>query len=132
MFKQLWCAGATRRYWWASALLMIAYMSTFLFATSKMDSLQSPLLRALAALSPMPFLLAAVYLEYLRIRRTDELRQRMELEAGLIGLVVSILIVMALGLLDGAGVVKLPLLLAAPVMCAVYVAAQVWAHRHYR
>lgn len=132
MFKELWCAGATRRYWWASALLMVAYVSAFVFATSKMQSIQSPLLRAAAALSPMPFLLAAVYLEYVRIRRTDELRQRMELEAGLLGLVVSILVVMALGLLDGAGVVKLPLLLAAPVMCGIYVVAQVWAHRHYR
>lgn len=132
MFRELWCSGTTRRYWWAMTGLMAAYIPTFVFAMSKMHSIQSPLLRAVAALSPMPFLLAAVYLEYLRIRRTDELRQRMELEAGLLGLVASILIVMALGLLDGAGVVKLPLLLAAPVMCVVYIAAQVWAHRHYQ
>lgn len=132
MFRELWCAGATRRYWWAMTLLMGAYVPTFVFAMSKMASIQSPILRAAAALSPMPFLLAAIYLEYRRIRRTDELRQRMELEAGLLGLVASILVVTALGLLDSAGLVKLPLLLAAPAMCAVYIAAQVWAHRHYQ
>lgn len=132
MFKELWCDGATRRYWIVSALLMGAYIPTVILAMSKMESVQSPLLRALGALTPMPFVLAAVYLEYRRIRRTDELRQRMELEAGLLGLVVSILVVMALGLLDGAGVVKLPLLMAAPVMCVAYIGAQVWAHRHYK
>lgn len=132
MFKELWFAGATRRYWWASALLMLAYLPTVIFAMSKVESIQSPPLRALAALSPMPFVLGFAYIEYLRIRRTDELRQRMELEAGLIGLIVSILALTALGLLDNAGVIKLPLLFAPPFMCVAYIGAQIWAHRHYR
>ena len=132
MFKELWCAGATRKYWWASTLLMLGYVPTIVFAMSKMASIQSPPLRALIALSPMPFVLGFVYVEYTRIRRTDELRQRVELEAGLIGLVVSILVLTALGLLDNAGVIELPLLLAAPLMCVFYFCAQIWAHRHYQ
>lgn len=132
MFKELWCAGATRRYWWALAILAVTYVPTLLFALSTMKSIESPAWRALAALTPLPFLLAGVYLEYVRIRRTDELRQRMELEAGLLALVVSVVVVMALGLLDDAGVIELPLLFAPPVMCVAYVGAQVWAHRHYQ
>lgn len=132
MFKELWCAGATRKYWWALVLLVVAYVPTLIFAISRMKSIESPVLRALAALLPLPFLLATTYLEYMRIRRTDELRQRMELEAGLLALVASVLLVMTLGLLDGAGVIKLPLLFAAPVMCLTYIAAQIWVHRHYQ
>ncbi|WP_300615941.1 hypothetical protein [Dokdonella sp.] len=132
MFRELWFDGATRKYWWASAFLMLGYLPTIVFAMSKMESIQSPALRALVALSPMPFIAGLAYLEYLRIRRTDELRQRMELEAGMAGLVVSILVLTTLGLLDNAGLVRVPLMLAPPLMCVFYVCAQVWAHRHYR
>lgn len=132
MFRELWCEGATRKYWWASAFLMLGYLPTIVFAVSKMESIQSPALRALVALSPMPFIMGLAYAEYLRIRRTDELRQRVELEAGLVGMVVSILALTALGLLDNAGVIRVSLMTAPPLMCFFYVCAQIWAHRHYR
>ncbi len=132
MFKELWCAGATRKYWWANALLLAGYVPTIAFALSKMESIHSPTLRALAALSPMPFIAGFVYIEYLRVRRTDELRQRMELLAGVIGFVVATLVLMALGLLDRVGVVHVPLVMAAPIMCGIYALAQIWAHRRYR
>lgn len=132
MFRDLWCAGATRKYWWATVLLTLGFVPTLTFAMSRMASIQSPSLRVLAALSPMPFVAGLAYLEYLRIRRTDELRQRMELEAGLVALVFSILALTALGLLDRAGVVRVPLMLAPPLMCVFYLGAQVWAHRNYR
>jgi len=132
MFRELWYEGSTRRYWWAAALLMLAYVPACMLAISRVGTIQPAPLRALAALSPMPFVLAFGWIEYRRIRRADELRQRVELEAGLIGLVASIVVVTALGLLDNAGLVHLPLLLVAPLMCAIYVAAQMLAHWRYR
>ncbi len=132
MLRELWYEGSTRRYWWASGLLMLVYVPACVLAISRIESIQSPLLRALAALAPMPFVLAFGWLEYRRIRRTDELRQRMELEAGMIAFGVSFLVVTVIGLLDNAGVVHMPLLQAIPLMCVIYVAAQIAAHRRYR
>jgi hypothetical protein len=132
MFREFWFAGATRRYWWATALLMAGYVPVLLLAIETAPRIASPWLRGLAALAPVPFLAGFAWLEYARIRRTDELRQRMELEAGLLALVASVLLTTVLGLLDKAGVVRLPLLAAAPLACALYVGAQAWAHRRYR
>lgn len=132
MFIECWFPGATRRYWWAFALLASAYVPVAVVAMTWIDRVQTPWLRTLAALSPLPFVLGLADVEFARIRRTDELRQRMELEAAAAAMVVSLLLVLVLGLLDNAGIVKLPLLFVAPVMCAVYVGAQIWSHRHYR
>lgn len=124
--------GTTRRYWWAAALLMAGYLPAFVAAVGSGPQIGSPWLRALIAVSPAPFLLGFVWLKYSRLRRTDELRQRMELEAGLVALIASIVLLTVLGLLDDLGVVRLPLIAAAPLMALLYLGAQVWAHRRYR
>jgi peptidoglycan/LPS O-acetylase OafA/YrhL len=132
MFRDYWCAGTTRRYWWVTALLMAGYLPIFVAAVVSGPHIGSPWLRALVALAPLPFLIGFTWLEYRRIRRTDELRQRIELEAGLVALVASILLLTVLGLLDDLGVVRLPLIAATPLICLLYLGAQVWAHRRYR
>ncbi len=132
MLREIWYEGSTRRYWWATALLMLAYVPACILAITRIDGIQSLPLRILAALAPMPFVLAFGWLEYHRIRRTDELRQRMELEAGMLALGVSFLVLTAVGLLDNAGIVHVPLLLAIPLMSLIYIVAQVVAHRRYR
>ena len=131
MFRDYWY-GTTRRYWWVAALLMAGYLPAFIVAAGAGPQIGSPWVRALIAVSPVPFLLGFVWLKYSRLRRTDELRQRMELEAGLVALIASILLLTVLGLLDDLGVVRLPLIAAAPLMGLLYLVAQVWAHRRYR
>ena len=38
----------------------------------------------------------------------------------------------ALGLLDDAGLLEVPLLISVPVLMGIYLTAQAWAHRRYR
>ena len=66
-----------------------------------------------------------------RLVSGDE-RREVELEAGLVALIASIVLLTVLGLLDDLGVVRLPLIAAAPLMGLLYLVAQVWAHRRYR
>ena len=132
MLGDYFLTGTTRRYWWQFALLTALFMLAVVAAVGWAKSTSSPLLRTLAALSSLPCMLGLACVEYRRILRTDELRRRIELEAGTLAITLSIVVVMTLGLLDEAGVLRLPLIAAAPVMCLVYLAAQFWAHWRYR
>jgi hypothetical protein len=132
MLREFWFAGADRRYWWLSALLMAMYAGTWHIALTLAPTLQPAALRALAVLSPVLPVTGFVWLEYRRIRATDELRQRMELESGVLALAVCVPLLMALGLLDEAGVLDIDLLFAAPVLLSIYLLAQLWAHWRYR
>jgi hypothetical protein len=132
MMKEFWFAGATRSYWLLSTALMAAYLATIHFALQLAPELEPVLLRAAAVLSPVFPVAGFVWLEYRRIRGTDELRQRMELEAGMLALAICVPTLLALGLLDRANLLDIDLLLATPVVLAAYVLAQLWAHRRYR
>lgn len=132
MLREFWFAGADRRYWWLSAVLMASYAATLQVALTLAPTLQSAALRAVAVLLPVMPVIGFVWLEYRRIRGTDELRQRMELEAGMLALAICVPLLMTLGLLDDAGVLDIDLLLATPVLLTVYLIAQLWAHRRYR
>jgi hypothetical protein len=111
---------------------MVAYVATLLVALEMAPMLQPAALRAIAVLLPVLPVIGFAWLEYRRIRATDELRQRMELEAGMLALAICVPLLMALGLLDDAGVLDIDLLLATPVLLTVYLVAQLWAHRRYR
>lgn len=132
MFKELWCAGATRRYWWTSSALMLLYALTIFLALKIAPAAGPPLWRTLSALSPLLPLGGFVYLEYQRIRATDELRQRIELEACMMALVVGIPLLTAWGLLGNAGLAPVNPLLAAPLLVVTYALAQLFACRRYR
>lgn len=132
MWRDFFCAGTNRRYWWLMAVLMASYVGAVLFAVGYLHSSGSPLVRIAAALAPALPVVGFVLLEVQRIRATDELRQRIELEACMITLAVGAPLLLALGLLDRAGVVHVGLFMAAPVLIAIYLPAQVIAHWRYR
>ena len=131
MWKDYWFAGATRSYWVLSTTLMLAYVLAMLLDVH-LDSGASTLFRVLAALLPAVLIIGFVLLEFRRVRNTDELRQRMELEAGMLTLAVAVPVLTALGLLDDAGLLDVPLLISVPVLMGIYLTAQAWAHRRYR
>ena len=132
MWKDLFCAGMTRHHWRRMAVLMTLYLGTILFAVRYMHAFSSPFARAATALAPVVPVIGFVVLEFRRIRATDELRQRIEFEASMIALAVGVPLLLALGLLDDAGVVQVGMSMAAPILIAVYVPAQMIAHWRYR
>lgn len=132
MLRDFFCAGTTPRYWRLSALLMLLYLGSIVLALVFGPGFTAPWMRAAAALAPVPPVLGFVVLEFRRIRATDELRQRIELEAATFALALGIPLLLALGLLDGAGVLPLRMIFASPVLIGVYLFAQAWAHWRYR
>src|SRR5690606_7688252 len=88
-------------------------------------------LRAGLALLPVLPVAGYVWLEYRRILATDELRQRIEMEAATLALGIGVPVLLAFGLLDDAGVLEVDSLLATPLLLTVYVCAQWWVHRPY-
>ncbi len=132
MLGEFWFAGADRRYWWLSTALMVMYLGALHIALGLAPGLQPAALRALAVLSPVVPMIGFVWLEYRRIRATDELRQRMELESGMSALAVCAPLLLALGLLDDAAVLDVDLLYATPLLVVAYLIAQLWAHWRYR
>lgn len=131
MLREFWFAGANRSYWVLSTILMLAYVLAMMFEV-QLDPATPKLLRALAALLPALLIIGFVLLEFRRIRSTDELRQRMELEAGMLTLAIGVPALTAVGLLDDADLIKAPFLMAVPVLMGIYIAAQAWAHRRYQ
>jgi hypothetical protein len=132
MLREFFCAGTTPRYWRLSALLMVLYLGSIVLALVFGPSFTTPWVRAAMALAPVPPVFGFVVLEFRRIRATDELRQRIELEAATLALAIGVPLLLALGLLDGAGVVAVRMIFASPVLIGVYMLAQLWAHRRYR
>jgi hypothetical protein len=132
MFRDYFCAGTTPRYWRLTAVLMLLYLGGIAFAFRFGPGFTSSFARAAAALAPVPPVLGFVLLEFRRIRATDELRQRIELEAATSALALGVPLLLALGLLDGAGVLAVRMILASPLLIGIYLLAQLWAHRRYR
>lgn len=132
MWQELFCAGTNRRYWWLSGLLMLVYVGTLLFSAKFGKAISSPLPRIALTLAPVPPVIGFAALEFARIRATDELRQRIELEAAASALAFGILLLLALGLLDDAGLVHVDLLAAPLLLLGIYVLAQLRAHWRYR
>jgi hypothetical protein len=132
MLREYFCAGTTPRYWRLSALLMTLYLGSIALALVFGPGFTTPWARAAAALAPVPPVLGFVVLEFRRIRVADELRQRIELEAATTALALGIPLLLALGLLDGAGVLPVRMILASPALIGVYLLAQLRAHWRYR
>lgn len=132
MICEYWFAGTTRTYWWRTALLMAAYVGTIVLGGLVGKRIDSLLLRAALVLLPVVPVAGYVWLEYRRILATDELRQRVELEAATLALGIGVPVLLAFGLLDDAGVLEFDALLATPLLLTVYVVAQWWVHRPYQ
>lgn len=132
MWREYFCAGTNRRYWWRMALLMALYLGAILLSVQPVHAVASPFIRAAVALAPVLPVIGFVLLELQRIRSTDELRQRIELEACMITFAVGVPLLLAAGLLDNAGIVHVGMFLAAPLVLAIYVPAQLLVHWRYR
>lgn len=90
------------------------------------------LLRILAALIPLPSILWMAYAEMRRLRRRDELRQRVEVEAMTIAFSVSFCVIAMLAFLDLFDALKVSLPVAAIIMATCWMAAQLWVRLRYR
>ena len=88
--------------------------------------------RMLVAALPVPAIAWLAYAEWRRLRRRDELRQRIELEAMTTGFGVSFGVVVALVFIGLHGDLDIPLYVAAFVMAACWMGAQFWVRARYR
>lgn len=111
---------------------MVAYLLSVVVSALLAHRAPPGLWRLLAAALPMPAIAWLAYAELRRLRRRDELRQRIELEAMTIGFGVSFGVVVSLVFLDLHGGVHIPLYVAAFVMAACWMGAQIWVRARYR
>ena len=89
-------------------------------------------LRIIVAMIPLPSIVWMAYTEVRRLRRRDELRQRIEVEAMTIAFLVPLGVVLMLTFLDSFGGLKIPLSVAAMVMCVCGLGAHFWVRLRYR
>jgi nicotinamide riboside transporter PnuC len=89
-------------------------------------------LRIVVALIPMPSIVWMAYAELRRLRRRDELRQHVEVEAMTIAFAVSFCVIVMLSFLDLFGALKTSLPVAGMIMAVCWLAAQIWVRVRYR
>lgn len=132
MLGEFLCAGATRRYWTLSVMLALLFFGAMHVSLAIAPHVTALVLRVPGVLLPLLPLGGLVYLEYRRIRATDELRQRMELEACMLTLAAGVPLLLSFGLLAKASLIHVDPLLATPLLAATYVLAQLRAYWRYR
>ena len=88
--------------------------------------------RLLLALLPMPATLWMAHAELSRLRRRDELRQRIELEAYTTAFVVSFCLIAALVFCKMFADVEIDIEIAFLLMGVCWLGAQVWVRARYR
>ena len=129
MLSEYWLAGTTRSYWVMSSLLMAVYVVAMLAGTHYADTFPSPL-RALAALFPLLPVVGFVWLEFRRIRATDECvsawkwRRNATVAIGTLSLLAW-----ACSTRPACGYRTV---VRHAGLMGIYVVAQVWAHRRYQ
>ncbi len=121
-----------RRYLADTWLPTLAYFAAVVAAALLSERTASPVLRVLAGALPLPALAWMAWVELKRLRRRDELRQRIELEAMTIAFAVSFGVVAALTFIGMYGALELPLHLAAFIMAVCWIGAQLWVRARYR
>jgi hypothetical protein len=108
------------------------YVASVVAAALLSKRMDPGVLRILAALIPLPSIAWMAYAEMRRLRRRDELRQRVEVEAMTIAFSVSFCVIAMLTFLDLFDALKVSLPVAAIVMAACWIAAQLWVRLRYR
>ena len=89
-------------------------------------------LRILVAMIPLPSIVWMAYAEMRRLRRRDELRQRVEVEAMTIAFSVSFCVIVMLAFLDLFGALKTTIPVAGLIMSICWAGAQIWVRLRYR
>lgn len=120
------------RYFAAMGLPTIAYFASVIAATLLCKILEPGALRLLAAALPLPAILWLACAELARLRRRDELRQRIEQEAMTIAFSTSFCVAAMLAFLDLFGVFKTTVPAIALVMAACWSGGQIWVRMRYR
>lgn len=121
-----------RRYLADTWLATLAYFASVIAAALLSKQIDSLLLRALVGALPLPALMWMAWVELKRLRRRDELRQRIELEAMTIAFAISFGVVAALTFIGLYGAIELPFHVAAFIMATCWIGAQVWVRARYR
>ncbi|MDZ5602636.1 hypothetical protein SJI00_07615 [Pseudomonas sp. RP23018S] len=121
-----------KRFGLAFALAMSAYALSVLISSYYLPFLQSPVSRALVALTPVPAMLAMAWAVIRQIRSLDELHRRIQLEALGMAFVVTVLMTSSYGFLETAGLPRLSMFMVWPLMGALWAAGTVFGARRYR
>ncbi|WP_440225134.1 hypothetical protein ACQQ2N_07750 [Dokdonella sp. MW10] len=110
----------------------LAYFASVVAAALLASRLPEGWPRWLAALLPVPSILWMARVEILRLRRRDELRKRIEVEAMTIAFSVSFCVLAMLSFLDLFGGLGLGLPVAAMILAFAWIGAQLWVRARYR
>lgn len=108
------------------------YIASVFVAGMVSKRMDPGVLRILVAMIPLPSIAWMAYAEMRRLRRRDELRQRVEVEAMTIAFSVSLCVIAMLTFLDLFDALKTPMPVAAVVMCVCWLGAQIWVRLRYR
>ena len=123
--------GQLRRYMAAVGWPTVAYLVSALAAALLTKHMAPGWLRAMVAILPLPSILWLAHAELLRLRRHDELRQRIELEAMTTAFSVSFCLVVMLTFLDLFGVIKVDIVAVAMLMVVCWIGAHIWVRTRY-
>ncbi|AKC86727.1 hypothetical protein [Pseudoxanthomonas suwonensis] len=125
-----------RRYTRELMLAMGAYVLVLFASVWLLKQVEEPALRALVALLPLPPIALALRAIVRYIRDTDEMQQRIELEAVCIATAFVSLLYMAGGFLQAAKVIDVPaasaMIWVFPLVCFSYGLAKIVVMRRYR
>ena len=125
-----------RRYTRELMLAMGAYVVVLFVSVWLLKQVEEPALRALLALAPVPPIALALRAMVRYIRDTDEMQQRIELEAVCIATAFVCLLYMAGGFLQAAKVIDIAAAAAMiwlfPLVCFSYGLAKLAVARRYR
>ena len=125
-----------RRYARELMLAMGAYVVVLFVSVWLLKQVEEPALRALLALAPVPPIALALRAMVRYVRDTDEMQQRIELEAICIATAFVCLLYMAGGFLQAAKVIDVPAAAAMiwlfPLVCFSYGLAKLAVARRYR
>lgn len=111
---------------------VLTYVAVVVASSLLARRMEPGVLRVLVAALPLPTIVWLAYAEVARLRKRDELRQRIELEAMTIGFGLSFGVIVMLVFLDLHGAIHIPLSVAAFVMAGCLLAAQIWVRARYR
>lgn len=108
------------------------YIASVLIAGVVSKRMDPGALRILVAMIPLPSIAWMAYAEMRRLRKRDELRQRIEVEAMTIAFSVSLCVIVMLTFLDLFDAMKTTIPVAGLIMCACWLGAQIWVRLRYR
>lgn len=111
---------------------LLLYLASVVVAALLAKRMEAGPLRTLVAALPVPSILYLAYAELMRLRRRDELRQRVEIEAITIAFSISFCLIVMLCFLEMLGGIRVPITVAALLMTACWAGAQLAVRVRYR